>query len=89
MNTSPDYFFDEQLAQLALHFELHRKNIYGSASPENASPFYAQLCQHIAVDPALLRSLVGVDQSTTITNLFFAAVHLRESWAMGGMGEIG
>lgn len=75
MNTNSDYLFDEQLAQLALHFDLHGKNIYGNASLENGSPLYAHLCQHIAADAALLRLLVGVDQSTTVTNLFFAAVH--------------
>jgi hypothetical protein len=75
MNTNPDYLFDEQLARLARHFEQHGKNIYGSTSHENASPLYAQLCKDIVTDAEVLHLLVGVDQSTTVTNLFFAAVH--------------
>lgn len=63
------------IATLARHFEDHGAKIYGTAASENASPLYAALCHHIATDPAVLQLVAEANQATTVTNLFFAAVH--------------
>ncbi|GHO59839.1 DUF2332 domain-containing protein [Ktedonobacter robiniae] len=65
----------EKLAQLASYFEQHGNYIYKGKSPENSSPLYAYLSQQVSRDPDLLALLVNVDTSTTVTNLFFSAVH--------------
>jgi hypothetical protein len=65
----------EQLADLGQRFMEHGADIYGSPSSRNASPFYAYLAQGVAHDPDVLALVADADPSTTVTNLFFAAVH--------------
>jgi hypothetical protein len=65
----------ELLAQLARRFEEFGRIIYGSQIAQNASPLYAHLALAVAADPELLALVADADQSTTIANLFFAAVH--------------
>jgi hypothetical protein len=60
---------------LALRFEQHGKNVYGSSSSLNSSPLYAHLSQQIATDPTILLLVARADRATTITNLLFGAVH--------------
>ncbi len=60
---------------LGLYFEKHGKNIYGSPSPLNSSPLYANLSLHIAADPEILLLVAEADRTTTITNLLFGTVH--------------
>lgn len=64
-----------KLTQLAGYFEQHGNHIYKGRSPANSSPLYAYLSVQVAQDPELLALLVDVDTSTTVTNLFFSAVH--------------
>ena len=49
--------------------------IYGSPVAQNASPLYAHLALAVADDPDVLALSADADQSTTVANLFFAAVH--------------
>ena len=49
--------------------------IYGSPVAQNASPLYAHLALAVADDPDVLALSTDADQSTTVANLFFAAVH--------------
>ncbi|QBD76411.1 DUF2332 domain-containing protein [Ktedonosporobacter rubrisoli] len=72
---SISHLSQEQVKKLARHFTGHGSMIYRGTSPENSSPLYAYLSQQIAADPALLSLVAEADQSTTITNLFFGAVH--------------
>ena len=65
----------ELLAQLSRTFAEHGRMIYGSAVAQNASPLYAHLALAVADDPELLALVAEADQSTTVANLFFAAVH--------------
>ena len=63
------------LAQLSRTFAEHGRVIYGSQVAQNASPLYAHLARAVADDPDLLALNSDADQSTTVANLFFAAVH--------------
>ncbi len=65
----------EQIADLGRRFTEHGVDIYGSLSSRNASPLYAFLAQRVAQDPEALALVADADPSTTITNLFFGAVH--------------
>jgi len=65
----------ELLGQLSRTFVEHGRVIYGSAVAQNASPLYAHLALAVADDPELLTLVAEADQSTTVVNLFFAAVH--------------
>src|SRR5262249_33486374 len=65
----------ELLAQLAQTFAEHGRVVYGSPVAQNASPLYAHLARAVAGDPELLALVADADQSTTVANLFFAAVH--------------
>jgi hypothetical protein len=71
----------DQYADLGRRFIEHGARIYGSPSPRNASPLYAYLAQCVAQDPDVLALVTDADRATTVTNLFFGAVHyllLRE-----------
>jgi hypothetical protein len=63
------------LTQLSRTFAEHGRVVYGSRVAQNSSPLYAHLARAVADDPALLALSAEADQSTTVTNLFFAAVH--------------
>jgi hypothetical protein len=65
----------ELLTQLSRAFAEHGRVIYGSQVAQNASPLYASLALAVADDPDVLALSADADQSTTIANLFFAAVH--------------
>lgn len=63
------------LARLSRTFAEHGRVIYGSPVAQNASPLYAHLALAVADDPDVLALSADADQSTTVANLFFAAVH--------------
>jgi hypothetical protein len=63
------------LARLARTFAEHGRAVYGSDVTQNASPLYASLAHAVADDPEALALVAHADQSTTVANLFFAAVH--------------
>jgi hypothetical protein len=65
----------ELLTRLAQRFVEHGRVIYGSQIAQNASPLYANLARAVANDPELLALVAEADESTTVANLFFAAVH--------------
>jgi hypothetical protein len=65
----------ELLTGLSRTFAEHGRMIYGSHVAQNASPLYAHLALAVADDPEVLTLSVDADQSTTVANLFFAAVH--------------
>jgi hypothetical protein len=64
-----------QYADLARRFGEHGVSIYASPSSRNASPLYACLAQRVAQDPDVLGLVADADRATTVTNLFFGAVH--------------
>jgi hypothetical protein len=64
----------ELLPRLSQTFAEHGRVIYGSQVAQNASPLYAHLALAVADDPDMLALSAGADQSTTVANLFFAAV---------------
>jgi hypothetical protein len=68
-SVSPDLISD-----LALRFEWHARNIYGTDSV-NSSPLYAELSLQIAADPEILGLAAGADLSQQVSNLFLGAVH--------------
>jgi hypothetical protein len=65
----------ELLIRLSRTFAEHGRVIYGSQVAQNASPLYAHLALAVADDPDVLTLSADADQSTTVANLFFAAVH--------------
>ena len=65
----------ELLTRLSRTFAEHGRLIYGSPVAQNASLLYAHLALAVADDPDLLALNADADQSTTVANLFFAAVH--------------
>jgi hypothetical protein len=65
----------ELLIRLSRTFVEHGRAIYGSSVAQNASPLYAHLALAVADDPDMLALSADADQSTTVANLFFAAVH--------------
>jgi hypothetical protein len=65
----------ELLTQLSRAFAEHGRMIYGSPVAQNAAPLYAYLALAVADDPDMLALSADADQSTTVANLFFAAVH--------------
>ncbi len=75
MNHGSQQLSSEQLADLSQRFAEHGANIYGSPALLNASPLYAYLAQCVAQDSDVLALVADADPSTTVTNLFFAAVH--------------
>ena len=75
MTHNPQHHSSEQLADLTRLFTEHGTRIYGSSSTRNASPLYAYLAQRVAEDPDVLELVAGADRATTVTNLFFGAVH--------------
>jgi hypothetical protein len=65
----------DRYADLRRRFSEHGVSIYGSSSSRNASPLYAYLAQCVAQDPDVLALVIDADRATTVTNLFFGAVH--------------
>jgi hypothetical protein len=63
------------MAALGKRFKEHGARIYGAAQPPSGSPLYAFLSAQVAADPEVLALVADADPTTTITNLFFGAVH--------------
>ncbi len=63
------------LARLSRTFAEHGRVIYGSPVAQNASPLDATSRSPSRTIPTCLRCLPQPNQSTTVANLFFAAVH--------------
>lgn len=73
-----------QRADLRRRFLNHGRTVYGrvvNARGASSSRLYAELCERVALDDALLALAVDADRNTQVSNLFFAAAHdllLRE-----------
>ena len=74
----------EQRADLRRRFLLQGRLVYGKVIDDagtRSSGLYAELCEGVAEDDAMLALAVDADRNTQVSNLFFAAAHdllLRE-----------